>query len=106
MTGGKSGPRQDRRLRLSSSREGKLQSRKRQKESVQGRHIAPASWSCSSSSADASRVPLHLGYLVQPKNGPVRPVRSTIGAPHLSQTCCVCRADTTGLPEASKFIFV
>src|SRR5262249_48907999 len=54
------------------------------------RHVAaPASASCSNSSGDASRTPRHLGYLLQPRNHPLRPCRSFIGAPqsgHVSLT--------------------
>src|SRR5262245_64927259 len=37
-------------------------------------------------SGDASRVPLHFGYLLQPRKNPCRPSRSFIGEPHSSHT--------------------
>src|SRR5262245_56344849 len=40
---------------------------------------------CSKISGVASRVPLHLGYFLHPRNGPRLPGRSTIGPPHSGQ---------------------
>src|SRR5260370_22668442 len=55
-------------------------------------HMA-AAWACSRISGGASRVPLHLGYLEQPRKKPRRPGRSFMGAPHSGQ---VSRTSTAG----------
>src|SRR5262245_364641 len=48
----------------------------------------------------------HAGYPLQPRNFLPFHSRKTIGLPHFSHLCSVVRADTTGLPSASKFIVV
>src|SRR5262249_12335905 len=52
-----------------------------------------ASCTCSNRSGGASRVPLHLGYLLHPRKKPRRPGRSFIGAPQSGQ---VSRTSTCG----------
>src|SRR5438105_1195064 len=54
-------------------------------------------YTCSRISAGASRVPLHLGYLLQPRKYPRRLPRNFIGAPHSGQVSFTSTSGTAFL---------
>src|SRR5262249_43547748 len=81
----------------------RLRLRARRETINETRHVA-AACTCSISSGDASRVPRHLGYLLQPRKKPLRPLRTFIGAPHSGHVSLTATCGTAFLAGAGMSV--